>query len=90
MRDLTGKYEFEFEEGAVINFSRVTGTNGYTYSVEATTCDAAMRALAIITEGVATQLGISVEAVLCKLTSVLIQSGEVNPQTIGNESGGAG
>lgn len=88
MRDLTGKYEFEFEEGAVINFSRVTGTNGYTYSVEATTCDAATRALAIITEGVAMQLGIPVEAVLCELTSVLIQSGEVNSQTLGKASGG--
>lgn len=73
MRDLTGKYEFEFEEGAVVNFSRVTGTRGFSCSVEFTTSTAAVRALAIIIEGVAKRLGVPVENVLCKLATVLLQ-----------------
>lgn len=72
MKDLTGKYEFEFEEGAVVNFSRITGTRGYTYSVEFTTSTAAIRALSIITEGVANRLGVPVENVLCKLATVVL------------------
>lgn len=87
MKDLTGKYEFEFEEGAVVNFSRVTGTRGFSYSVEFTTSAAEIRALAIITEGVAKRLEVPVENVLCKLATVLLQE---ESQTVGKEGAGSG
>lgn len=63
---------FEFEEGVKMIVDRVPGTRNDECSVNATSSTAAIKGLCWLVEEVASELGMTKEEVLCRMTVVLM------------------
>lgn len=66
--------EFAFEEGVILNLSRIPGTNGADASVNATTIGAGLKGLSLLILEFSCTAGIPAEHLLCLLAAQVAEA----------------